>query len=773
MSIGKNDECPLILMWAITGAPSRDFLYERMKNFSARGITQLMIYARSGLAVEYMSEAWLDICEWICEDGTELGFTSIWLYDERNWPSGTCNGEVLRKDPNHAIQALCVSEVAPGEYDFGIRRGTQMIDLFNPDAVDSFIELTHGRYEKRLGKYFGTLIKGFFSDETQIARFADLASEGYAKILPWYDGLEADYHQLTGGHLKADIERGLRTGCDLWQSPCNQLYVKKFRETFFGRISRWCEQRNMLQTGHLMGEHDAGFALKSNGHLLELLSSFSLVGIDDTYAMLDNDQAEYLTYSSGMYAIEKRGNNGGIIELFAVKACDTTLEEMCSRFYFCAAFGLDRYMLAISQIDVRGNVEKNIFFSQFAETQPWFDACRELGECAGQAARWAAKERICEVAVRYPYEPQPLAELLRNLADTQFNWKLVMPGEETDAPVVLSCVDGRILEERSGTPFFHFGMLYQYILREKVRQAAVYETDGELAHGVFVRAFKDRSVLVINLSGKNRELVLKTDGRTIPFSLSRKGFFTWEPAVLPEKTAEPVFDLPQNNWEITLDSPNSMRVEFEDGVCEFTVQDPLADLKLVVRDCGTPVELLLDGQTVDAVNPCGSLVQGFRELYRETAPFALAPGKHVLSLAQATDDYAFLPVALLMGHFAGSPDRILSGYRNDGAGLYGYVGRIILKQKLVIPAGTGSIQAETLGLVADLAVDGIGLGRCIRSPFVWKNPGKSGLVEVELTLYTSCARLFGEKAFHKQIFQTGWVKTAWPHNLKPLLFYTK
>ena len=106
----SRDECPLIPMWAITGAPSREFLRERMKNFWSVGITQLMIYARSGLELEYMSDAWLDRCEWICEDAASLGFTSIWLYDEKNWPSGTCNGEVMRLNPDHAIRALCVAE---------------------------------------------------------------------------------------------------------------------------------------------------------------------------------------------------------------------------------------------------------------------------------------------------------------------------------------------------------------------------------------------------------------------------------------------------------------------------------------------------------------------------------------------------------------------------------------------------------------------------------------------------------------------------------------
>ena len=768
----KLEECPLIPMWAVTGKPSREYLNEWMKIFRSRGISQLMIYPRSGLEIEYMSDAWLDMCEWICESAESLGFTSIWLYDEKNWPSGTCNGEVIRRNPDHAIKALCVSEPRPGEYEFQILQDKSMSSLCNPDAVESFIHLTHERYEKRLGKYFGKLIKGFFTDEPEVAHFPNLSQQGFVKIIPWYNGLEEEYRKLTGEDLRADIVRGLKKGCDLWQESCNRLIAQRFRQTYPDRLANWCAERGMVLTGHLMNEHSTDIALRSLGHILKVLSGFSLPGVDDIFVPLNFNRMEFLTYSSGMYAIEKNGR-GGLAELFALGKCDMTLEEMCSCIYFCAAFGIDHYMLAISQTDVRGNVEKNIYFNQFTETQPWFDAVLELGNCAKDAARWASKERVCDIAVRYPYKPEPLTDLLRHLADAQFGWRLILPEDATDAPMIFSCVDGKIIEERTGETFLDFGMLYDDLLCKTVRRAAVCEPDGELAHGLFVRSFKDHSVLVIELSGKDRDLILKTDGKTIPFHLYAKGIFTWDPAEEPEKVPGTVFDLPRNGWDVLLDSPNTMRADFENGKCGFNLNEDLEDLRLVVRNCGDPVDVLLDGRKIETSLPCTSLVQGFRELYKESASFKIAEGKHELTLCRKTADYPFLPAVLLVGNFAVDAEKNLSVYRNDGIGLYGYVGKIILKQNLEIPAGTGSIRAETLGLVAELSLDGESLGRRIRNPFSWKNPGKTGRVEAELVLSTSCARLFGAKVFDAPVFKAGWVKNAWPRNGKQLLIYTK
>ncbi len=761
-------------MAAITGTPTREFLYERLKNWRSCGVTQFMIYARSGMEVEYMSDEWLDRCEWICEDASSLGFTSIWLYDEKNWPSGTCNGEVLRENPSYAIQALCVSEPQPGEYVFSLQRGPKMADLFNPDAVDCFIRLTHERYEKRLGRFFGKLIKGFFTDEPDIAFFRGLPDEKYIKVLPYYDGLEDDYRQLADGDLRDDILRGLKIGSDFWQGPFNRLVARKFKTSFSERLSRWCAARGMVQTGHLMNEYSSNFALRCNGHILEVLSGFSFPGIDDIHTPLDNDRMEYLTYSSGMYAIEKHGNQGGMTELFAMGPCDMTLEWMCTHFFFCAAFGINRYLLAVSQTEMRGNVEKPWYFNPFNESQPWFEAFRELGESAREAARWAGKERVCDIAIRYPYEPQPLTDLLRHLADAQFGWKLILPDEATDAPVVLSCVDGGIREERSAMFFYDFGMLHHGMLCSLPRKMEVRELDGSLAHGIFLRVFHDNSAMVVNLSGKERQLCLKAGEKTIPFSLPSIGFYTWEPAEKAEMKAESVFELPQYGWEIKLDSPNAVRVEFEDEKFEFTLADELTKLRLVLRDYGDSVKVLLDGREIDVSSPCSSLTQGFRELYRESSNLRLSKGKHLLTLCEKASDYPFLPTAFLVGSFAADSTKTLSEYRNDGVGISGYVGKIRLKQELEIPAGTTSIQADTLGLAAELSLNRTSFGRRIRQPFRWDCSGVSGKVEVELTIMTSCGRYFGTKTFCASDAPGAfgdWLRTYRPRNDRPLLFF--
>ena len=82
---------PLIPMFAITGRPTGDQLRARLQRFYEGGVRQIMLYPRAGCDVPYMSEEWRGLCAACIDFAKERGMT-IWLYDEFNWPSGSCKG---------------------------------------------------------------------------------------------------------------------------------------------------------------------------------------------------------------------------------------------------------------------------------------------------------------------------------------------------------------------------------------------------------------------------------------------------------------------------------------------------------------------------------------------------------------------------------------------------------------------------------------------------------------------------------------------------------
>ena len=744
-------ENPLIPMGAITGRPTRQVIASTLAEWRQVGVSQFLIYPRSGCEVEYLSEEWLRICEWICEEATRLGFTSIWLYDEFNWPSGTCNGKVLREHPDFATQMLCVVPNGDGDVTFEVRRGTRETDLCNPAAVDCFIQNTHAVYEKRLGQYFGTLIKGFFTDEPDIAFFRDSHTEDAILTLPYYTGLEEDYRRLTGGGLRDDIRRALAThGPAFYQEPLHRLLARRFRTVFADRVSAWCRERGLVLTGHLMNEISAEAALRCNGHPLEVLSGFTLPGMDDIRTKGTMDRTEWLTYGTAMYAIDRQGNHGGLAELYAVGPCSMTLGHIRRQFWLAAAFGVSRYVMAVSPLDVRGNIEKPYYFNPFTHTQPWFPLFPELGEEARRAAAWAGKARRFRVAVRYPYTAQPVSDLARQLTAAQVSWQLLLPQDASDAPVILAWRNGTLQEERTGKGFTNFGDFHAWLDETFPDRPRITEADGGAATDLFLREYQDGNLLVINLRGIDRRLVLETASGRRRFTLHAEGVAILPPAASPaEETASPS-PLPREGWEVRRESPNTMRTLFINGETrmEFTVAEVLEGVALAIRS-HAPVELLLDGRPVTADRPCTGLPRGFSELYQETAPFQLPPGSHRLELVNGAQEYPYLPCAFLLGDFAQSPDGPLARGRDDGKGLYGYVGKLVKRRTWAIPATARSVQIDTSGLAAELRVNHRPIGTRLWAPFVWEIPedlrGQS--VELELVLYTSCANLFGEKAF--------------------------
>jgi hypothetical protein len=107
--------------------------------------------------------------QWFCKHAQRLDM-SIWLYDEYNWPSGSCKGRVPAENPDFESRQYAVYRNADGTFDWKIVHSPGWADNYSFPAMERFIELTHKRYEQRLGPYLGTTVAGIFTDEPLIPR---------------------------------------------------------------------------------------------------------------------------------------------------------------------------------------------------------------------------------------------------------------------------------------------------------------------------------------------------------------------------------------------------------------------------------------------------------------------------------------------------------------------------------------------------------------------------------------------------------------------------
>lgn len=741
-------ECPLIPMGAVTGRPDRKMISETLTALREVGITQYLVYPRSGCELEYLSSEWFDTCRIFFEEGERLGFTSMWLYDEFNWPSGQCGGRIMRENPDYALHYLQVLEEGDGSFSFRKGCNPARPDVLNADAMRAFLQSTHEKYAEQFSPLFGRLIKGFFTDEPSFLYVWHGESiPGERLRIACYPGLEEDYTALTGNQLQNDIACCLKTGCDpFWQPFVHQLLGNRFRDAFVRPIRDWCSAHNLLLTGHLMDEVSSGKSLAASGRPLEIIDQFSLPGMDEIFTRQFNDTMEWLTLATAEHGIRHVGN-GGLAELFALGPCDMPLARMKKMIHLAGMFGIDHYVLAVAQLDMRGNVEKCNYFNPYSRTQPWFRALKLLGADAALSAEIAGKDFTPEIQIRYPRVPRPLNDLLTQLTDRQRNWGVIREEENGNAPFILRLEREGITEERSGRRWDSVEVFLNDL--EKISPLRVYvtELDGSHARDIFLRNYADGSTEVVNLSRspQGRTLLLHRNGQTIPFSLAFDGTVSF------------------GGWKIELDRPNLKRLEFEDGVCRFTTEEPLPGVTLALRNYGGRAELLLDGAPVVPQDSCNSLPQGFRELYGETLPFDLPAGEHRLELAAPCKDYPYLPIAFLIGAFADNGDGVRR-YSGNGIGLRNYIGKLIQQGEVTIPVDATLVRLETDNLFTELFLDGESLGERAWAPFAWRIPERFAGRRVQLRLerYTSCGPMFGTRAFEPGISGSSWLQTYAP-----------
>ena len=772
-------ENPLIPMSAVTGRPTGEFIRWFMGEFRRVGITQFLFYPRSGCEVEYLSEEWFRIIQNGLEAGEELGYSSIWLYDEFNWPSGQCGGRVMAAREDFALQCLsCRRDKANGEVLWHLQTRKDFPNLLNPDAVDCFIQLTHEEYYRRFGRYFGKLIKGIFSDEPSFGYFQgqeEFLDDSEVRIA-WYPELEQEYRERTGRDLRNDLRESLGRRCaDTWRYDYNALLGKRFREMYFDRVRKWCEDHGILFTGHLMQESD-GKARRYNGDPLLANAGFSLPGMDEIFTCTSMDDIEWQTFGTVEYGARTRGN-GGLAELFALGPSD--LPPACFRqmIWLAALFGVDHYLLAVSQFQAEGNIHKTYWYHPMSPAQTWFDHYGLLGEDAKAAAAFARKPHgKGEIEIYYPEFCPSLPDILRRLTAKQRPWHFLRKGDvpSPEALAVISILDdGRIFEQKSGLNFICVQDFILYLDIHFCHRFRVFTPQGVLAKDVVLRNYDDGSCVVLDLreaDAASRQLHLRIGpavGNDIVFDLPACGVKVFRETDMSRNV--PRWDwhgISPSPWHFALDRRNVLCPEYDaQGRLRLMVAGGVPAMKLQLRSYGVPGEVLLDGKAIAAQFAGEGLPQGIAPLYRSTEEMHLSPGEHLLELAGRKTEYPFLPSLFLVGDFAVGMNRpgemslhplpkTIGPGPLEEQGLRNFVGKVTLSRSVEIPDDAEILRLDTGAHCASVALDERNLGTCLWAPFQWEVPlscrGKSVRLSVELEV--SLAALFGKERNNGRVF---------------------
>lgn len=272
--LNPSDEFTSIPFWFFNDEPDEERIWQQLKDYVEKGVNGIVLHPRIGVPKElsYLSEKYFEVVRFIVKTADSLGMKIV-LYDEGMYPSGSAHGMVVAKNPEFASKGITIvkrqedisssakviTKFEDGRfliYDFthGTIRGIHFgeddgeegapasADILNPEAVDTFIQMTHDQYYEHLKEYFGNTVIAFFTDEPcALGRNAG----GYRE---WVDGMEEEL--IAGGgsleELSALFEHKENNTTTLY----HKLIKKYLREIFYARLSNWCEAHGIALMGH-------------------------------------------------------------------------------------------------------------------------------------------------------------------------------------------------------------------------------------------------------------------------------------------------------------------------------------------------------------------------------------------------------------------------------------------------------------------------------------------------------------------------------------------
>ncbi len=442
--------------WSWNCAVTMEKIRDQVECFRRMGMGGAMVHPRTGLDTEYLSEEYMALVSGTEEELRSRGM-SCWLYDEERFPSGVAGGIVTRdlryrarfivltKTPREhfapsyedfcreigeggkpAGYYLCSYEIelAEGRLVRYERRaqggpwyayvelwpespwfnGESYVDVFNPEAVDRFLEVTHARYVKALGEHIGKTVPAIFTDEPHMKGKHTLPNAATAAqaTLAYTDDMDDSYRAAYGVAL-LDILPEL-----IWEQPqgwsvqrynYHEHVTERFAAAYGDRIGAWCEQHGIAYTGHFLSERTLFSQTLALGETMRQYRSQQLPGID-----ILAGQLELTTAKQGESVRRQMGREGLVCELYGVLEWDVTFRQHKLQGDWLAALGVTTRVHHLAYMSMGGEAKRD-WPAAIGWQSPWWKQYPHLEDYFARVNTMLTRGKpVTRVAVVHPIE---------------------------------------------------------------------------------------------------------------------------------------------------------------------------------------------------------------------------------------------------------------------------------------------------------------------------------------------------------------------------------
>ncbi len=432
--------------YSLNDSLSPEEIKTQVTGFKDAGFGGFYLHSRSGLQTTYLGKDWWKAIDAATEQANKLGLQACY-YDEDKWPSGYAGGVIPKM--SEAYRAKCLvrlkketplpegSVILKQDIDYNYIEytaamgnptfnGTCWVDLFNPEMVQKFIEISYEPYVARYKKENNSF--SIFSDESHIhARYFD-SNTPNCGVLSYSPYVREKFKQLFGYDFLDKINL-LFEEKDNWRQVRLQYYqavALQFEESFTKQIAYFCSENGITYTGHFLGEDVLKKVRDRIGNSMLHYRNMQQPGIDHLGLSIDKRlmTAKSLSSVANQYNIQNR-----ISEVFGISGQDMNFEDRKWIVGWHTILGINKFCPHLTAYSLKG-ARKRDYPPTFSYHQPYWKYNKIVEDYIA---------RLSYITSVGQYQPQLLvirpleSEFMKGHDDKEFTFDLLKVLEQLQA----------------------------------------------------------------------------------------------------------------------------------------------------------------------------------------------------------------------------------------------------------------------------------------------------------------------------------------------------
>lgn len=402
--------------WMLNDKLSEEEMLFQLKEMADKGTKCLLVRTYAGLISDYPGREFKKSMDFVIKNTKKLGL-NVFL-QAKYMPE--CIPNIPNKYVMHHITPKNSEDVLTDDnvicehngFSFCITSADSILDLFNADAVDYYIKDCYEDMWKDFEAYYGNVIQSIWVDEPAFGR----------KNPPLPCGFPAIFKETYGYDILPEIYK-------LWFSEGNYktvryhyriLLQKLLEDSYFKRLKKWCAQKKLMVSGHLLGEDRLESQIRLSAACMPYYKYFDIPGMDvltlhaewnDTPVRqkpgdeLRDSQRLCTTPLQIMSAVNQAGNSSRVLcEMYGASTENMTFRNQMYLFGRLAVFGINHRSIHGIFYSLRGR-RKRGYAPHINYCQPYWQKYENMYKyCARTSAFTRFGNPVSDILVLHPLE---------------------------------------------------------------------------------------------------------------------------------------------------------------------------------------------------------------------------------------------------------------------------------------------------------------------------------------------------------------------------------